>query len=365
MSVINRPLVVQILNTFISGQPMNCVIHPASCKQGYFTMTKKIIIMTLVVLIGIFFSYTSWATCTATSGAPDFNLSANQFPPLDPRTPINGTLAQLTMYASNTAGLRDVSCTTDASNGATLSSDFTHLGGELYDTGLPGIAMRIKIGEGVSTAYIPGTLSPPGDVTWAIFAAPVTIELIRSGDIIEAGNIAPNTLTRALITGHGDFNVFNVQMLGPLTVTLLQPTCSAITPTMTVDLGTVSLMDFNPQGRTMPKDFTIDLDCTGVAGTTGVYVTLSDASNPGNNTTQLNLSPDSDALGIALEVHNQYGVVSFGPDLSGTGNPGQWFDGIAGIGSYSIPLSVNYVRLPGPIKGGSANSGVTYTLNYD
>lgn len=148
MSVINRPLVVQILNTFISGQPMNCVIHPASCKQGYFTMTKKIIIMTLVVLIGIFFSYTSWATCTATSGAPDFNLSANQFPPLDPRTPINGTLAQLTMYASNTAGLRDVSCTTDASNGATLSSDFTHLGGELYDTGLPGIAMRIKIGEG-------------------------------------------------------------------------------------------------------------------------------------------------------------------------------------------------------------------------
>lgn len=115
----------------------------------------------------------------------------------------------------------------------------------------------------------------------------------------------------------------------------------------------------------MPKDFTIDLDCTGVAGTTGVYVTLSDASNPGNNTTQLNLSPDSDALGIALEVHNQYGVVSFGPDLSGTGNPGQWFDGIAGIGSYSIPLSVNYVRLPGPIKGGSANSGVTYTLNYD
>ena len=94
-------------------------------------------------------------------------------------------------------------------------------------------------------------------------------------------------------------------------------------------------------------------------------VTLTDANNPANLTTQLNLSPDSGAQGIALEVHNKFGAVSFGPDLSGTGNPGQWLDGAAGVGSYSIPLSVNYVRLPGPIKGGTANSGVTYTLNYD
>ena len=125
------------------------------------------------------------------------------------------------------------------------------------------------------------------------------------------------------------------------------------------------MADFNSSGRTTPQDFAINLTCTGGTSTRNVHVTLTDANNPGNTTTQLNLSPDSDALGIALEVNNRHGLVNFGPDLSGTGNPGQWFDGAAGVGSYSIPLSVNYVRLPGPIKGGSANSGVTYTLNYD
>ena len=54
MSVINRPRVVQILNTFISSKLMKCVIHPASCKQGHFTITTKTIIMPLVVLGGSF-----------------------------------------------------------------------------------------------------------------------------------------------------------------------------------------------------------------------------------------------------------------------------------------------------------------------
>ena len=151
----------------------------------------------------------------------------------------------------------------------------------------------------------------------------------------------------------------------PWTVTLLRPTCQVNTPNISVDLGEVSIIDFNTLGRTQPVDFSIDLDCTGGTDTTNVYVTMTDASNPGNTTSLLGLTPGSDAQGIALEVNNRNGQVTFGPDLSGTGNPGQWLDGDTAAGSYSIPLSVNYVRLPGPIKGGTANSGVTYTLNYD
>lgn len=347
---------------------MNIRLNSKPAKHQILTVFfKRAVLIVTLISTGIF-SQLALATCTAVSGAPDFNLSANQFAPLDPRTPINGILAQLTMYASNTAGRRRVQCTSDAASTANLSSDFIHLGGELYDTGLVGIAMRIRIGEGSNIVYLPNSLTPPGTsdtAPWDIFSVPVTIELIRTGDIIAAGTIDPRIMARALITAHGDFNLFNIQMLGPLTVTLLQPTCSVITPSMTVDLGAVSIEDFNTQSRTTPQDFTIDLNCTGVAGTTDVYVTLTDANNPGNATTQLNLSPDSDAEGIALEVNNRLGVVTFGPDLAGTGNPGQWLEGTAGIGSFTIPLSVNYVRLPGHIKGGTANSGVTYTLNYD
>ena len=192
------------------------------------------------------------------------------------------------------------------------------------------------------------------------------ISLIKTGEIYTDGQILPNAvLIRGNLYENNNFNFLNVRLAAPINVTILRPTCAVNRPDINVDLGAVSVADFNSSGRTTPQDFAINLTCTGGTSTRNVHVTLTDANNPGNTTTQLNLSPDSDALGIALEVNNRHGLVNFGPDLSGTGNPGQWFDGAAGVGSYSIPLSVNYVRLPGPIKGGSANSGVTYTLNYD
>ncbi len=156
-----------------------------------------------------------------------------------------------------------------------------------------------------------------------------------------------------------------IHMDAPWQLTLLRPTCEVTTPNITVDLGQISMADFDATGQTRPIDFGINLDCIGGTDTTNVHVTLTDANNPSNTTSQLSLAPGSEAQGIALEVNNRNGLVTFGPDLSGIGNPGQWLDGAAAAGNYSIPLSVNYVRLPGPIKGGTANSGVIYTLNYD
>ena len=342
---------------------MNTLTYRAPRKFYCPAKTAKKIIMTLVVMGGSFFSYAALASCTVTSGSPEFNLPSVQFPPLDPRTPINGVLATITTYADNTAGLFSADCT--AVKSTRLKTDFINIGGELYSTELSGIAMRIKIGDPSSWAYVPNSISGVNNTNYTIYSVPTEIELIRTGDFMEAGLIPAKVLATGYSPTNEDFIAFNVNMLAPLTITILQPTCSAITPNMNINLGTVNIADFNAQGRTTPKDFTIDLNCTGVAGTTGVHVTLTDANNPANLTTQLNLSPDSGAQGIAFEVHNKFGIVSFGPDLSGTGNPGQWLDGAAGVGSYSIPLSVNYVRLPGPIKGGTANSGVTYTLNYD
>ena len=337
------------------------IYHTQKISLNLKKLVKLLVIQT-TILGGFFYIQSVVASCTIISGSPDFFISGHIFPPLDPRTPINGTLAKRITYAYSTAGGLKTYCTSTGST-ATLTSDFTHISGELYDTALPGISMRIKIGDSANYAYLPGVISNTGQ--WEIYAVPVEIELIKTSNSITAGNIPSRTLARAHLTAENNFNVFNVTMTAPLTVAILQPTCSAKIPNSTVTLGDVSVLDFNTQGRTKLKDFTIDLDCTGVAGTTNVYVTLTDANNPGNTTRQLKLAPDSSAQGIALEMTNRYGLVNFGPDLAGIGNPGQWFDGTTGIGSYSIPLSVNYIRLPGPIKAGTANAGVTYTLNYD
>lgn len=340
---------------------MNCFLFRRSCKARHFVnIIKSLTLVTVVMSAGIY-SQISLASCVINSGSTEFNLPPVQFPPLDPRTPINDVLATINTYAANTAGQSNIICT--EREPTPLRTEFTHISGLLYDTGLSGIAMRIKIGDYTKEAYIPNSLKFAG--LFNAFAVPVQIELIRTDDFIETGVIPAKVLATSYSPVNDDFVLFNVNMLAPITISLMQPTCSATTPNMTVNLGTVSIADFNIQGRTTPKDFTIDLDCAGVAGTTNVHVTLTDANNPGNTTTQLGLSPDSDALGIALEVNNKFGAVTFGPDLEGIGNPGQWLEGTAGVGSFSIPLSVNYVRLPGPIKGGTANSGITYTLNYD
>ena len=342
---------------------MDNFLRRNACKYMRFTSLIKYLTLTAVVMSAGIYSQISRASCVITSGSPEFNLPSVPVPPLDPRTPINGVLATINMYAANTAGQFSASCTELRST--KLRTEFTHISGELYDTGLSGVAMRIKIGDLYNWAYVPNSLNGADSKIYNIFAVPTQIEFIRTGDIIEAGIIPAKVLATGYSPTNDDFVGFNVNMLAPLPITIMQPTCSVTTPNMTVNIGNVSIADFNTLGRTTPKDFTIDLNCTGTAGTTNVHVTLTDANNPGNTSSQLNLSPDSDALGIALEVHNKFGVVNFGPDLNGIGNPGQWLDGSTGVGNYSIPLSVNYVRLPGPIKGGSANSGVTYTLNYD
>ena len=342
---------------------MNTSLYRKLCNYSPLNNSIYLLTLTATLITTGGYSPASLASCTITSGSPEFNLPPVQFPPLDPRTPINGVLATLTTYADNTAGQFTANCSEFRST--RLRTEFTNISGELYDTGLSGIAMRIQIGDARDRAYVPNELPNQDNYLYSIYAVPTQIELIRTGDLMEPGVIPAKVLATGYSPPNGDFIGFNVNMLAPLKITILQPTCSIITPNMNINLGTVNIADFNTQGRTTSKDFTIDLSCTGVSGTTDVYVTLTDANNPANVTTQLNLSPDSGAQGIALEVNNKFGAVSFGPDLSGTGNPGQWLDGTAGVGSYSIPLSVNYVRLPGPIKGGTANSGVTYTLNYD
>ena len=356
---------------------MNTLTYRAPRKFHCPAKTAKKIIMTLVVMGGSFFSYAALASCTVggaidrlLTNAPTWNIQ------VDGSAPINTFLYHLSL--SSSAPDTSATCIGGPLE-VTVNSDFPVIGSwngnYIYDTGIPGIGMVIHFVNAYSSGNTPFVGNLPilveqgyitGDTAYIKSSAQYIISLIKIGDIYTDGYISPSTtLLRGNISTHGDFNYFNVRLANPVNVKILRPTCSVDRPNFTVVLGNVSVSNFNASGRTTPINFTIDLTCAGGTSTSNVHVTLTDASNPGNTSTQLNLSPDSGAQGIVFEVHNKFGIVSFGPDLSGTGNPGQWLDGAAGVGSYSIPLSVNYVRLPGPIKGGTANSGVTYTLNYD
>ena len=326
---------------------------------------------------GSFFSYAAQASCTISGSIERLLTSAPTWDvQVDGSVPTGTVLYILPLRSSDPETL--TTCIGDIP-AASIDSDYpvigSHNGKNLYDTSIPGIGMKIYMLNEYTAAPTRYTIQLPSIIpasyisTEAVYIKPSAnyeIALFKTGDIYTDGRIPTSTvLIRGNIINHGDFNFVNIRLANPINVKILRPTCSVNRPNITVDLGEVSVPDFNASGRTTPKDFTIDLTCAGGTSTSNVHVTLTDANNPGNVTTQLNLSSNSGAQGIALEVHNKFGAVSFGPDLSGTGNPGQWLDGAAGVGSYSIPLSVNYVRLPGPIKGGTANSGVTYTLNYD
>ena len=330
------------------------------------TVPAKQCLMAIFLLGNCIFSSKALALCTS-EGILELPITKDIFnrgwtSEIDSSLPI-GSVLDTFQLQTDAAFQGKVTCTGDLPI-IRVTATFPIYSGNIYQTGIPGIGITITAnfnGQGP----LPNEYSKTEHTFQLSTYEHYFIQLIKIGYIPAGGQIFSHSLLQGHIINHDNLLIVNSELSQPWKVILKRPTCAVTTPNFTVNLGDISITDFHADGRTKPKNFNIDLDCTGGTNSADIYVTLTDASNPGNSSSQLNLSPDSGAQGIALEVNNRYGTVNFGPDLEGIGNPGQWLDGTTGIGSYSIPLSVNYIRLPGPIKAGTANAGVTYTLNYD
>ena len=342
---------------------MNNITYRSAYKPWRFIKIAK-----YTALISIFLSSSTvckvaLADCTYTGDTDiifdDYRTSNPII--IDSSLPTGATLGSLIVAETSANGI-DIVCTTYPVTTKTTSV-YPEISPGLFQTGIDGIGMKL-ISHNQPSGFLPLNLIATGYTR--ILSGPVyTFIFIKTGYIPAGGQLNPGLFSENRNITDGNSLVASFYIPQPIILNLLRPTCAVNTPNFTVDLGEVNIADFDVSGRTFPKNFSIDLTCTGGTNSADVLVTLTDADNPANATSQLDLSPDSTAQGIALEVNNRFGLVRFGPDLEGVGNPGQWNDGATGEGSYSIPLSVNYVRLPGPIKGGTANSGVTYTLNYD
>lgn len=367
MSLINGAGAVQVLNIFRAGKIMKNTEFNTPCKQGYLERTIKAILLIGLTASIYITSFSAVAECTPfdpLSLPIDRHRGSNWTYEIDASLPTGSTLTQLIIEASNKP-VNSFTCTGDAPI-VRYESGFPYSGDDIYQTGIPGIGMKITASPyGNLPMDITRERYPGYDYFITDYYYVYIIKLIKTGYIPAGGQIFGYPLLRSYLINYENTPFTSSSLTQPLNIILKRPTCSINTPNFSANLGEVSISDFNTDGRTLPKQFSIDLNCEGGTKSADIYVTLTDANNPTNITSRLDLSPDSTAQGIALEVNNRFGVVNFGPDVEGLGNPGQWNDGSTAAGSYSIPLSVNYVRLPGPIKGGSANSGVTYTLNYD
>ncbi|QKH36379.1 fimbrial protein [Achromobacter pestifer] len=148
------------------------------------------------------------------------------------------------------------------------------------------------------------------------------------------------------------------------------PTCSISSAgPIKASLGSFPAKSFKGVGSTSPaRPVNIDLKCNG--GDPGMsaeaHVTLTDATNTGNRSNVLTLSPDSQAKGVGIEVLKGDTVLAYGPDSNATGNLNQWHAGTisTGMSTFSIPLTARYVQTDPVVTPGSANGRATFTMSY-
>ncbi len=144
--------------------------------------------------------------------------------------------------------------------------------------------------------------------------------------------------------------------------------CKVSTPdTVSIALGehiTTSLPAVNGTFGGYPVE--VQLNCQkGVVP----WMTITDVSNSGNTTNILQLTADSTAKGVGVQVfYNNEGVAKrFGPDRASKGNTNQFFLGgktATDNSLVSIPLNFKYIRTQSAVTPGTANAAATVTFSY-
>lgn len=139
-------------------------------------------------------------------------------------------------------------------------------------------------------------------------------------------------------------------------------TCTVSTTSVNVTLPEIAGRDvpsINSTAGSTP--FSIKLNCP---QTINIYMTLTDASNVGNQTGVLGGMPSSAVRGVALQIMSGSNVVKFGPDSFSANNTNQFLVGSKVAGSITIPFTVSYIRTATTVTPGVLKSAATFTMSY-
>jgi type 1 fimbria pilin len=237
----------------------------------------------------------------------------------------------------------------------------------VWATGMAGIGVRVSNGNTVFSGYAKNDFAPavPKGAANTTYTATFTFQyqLVKTAAQVTTGGPLNVSQMFYLISHDVPNNVDSgVQgQTGINNTTITVATCSVMTNPVNVMLPTLSANTLNAAGTTGgATDFQIQLQCGAGAN---VHVTLTDATNPGNTTSQLTLTSDSGASGVRLQILKSDGsAVTFGPDSAAAGNPGQWLAGSADSTS-AIPLTAQYIST-GAVTPGTVKASATFTLSY-
>jgi type 1 fimbria pilin len=240
----------------------------------------------------------------------------------------------------------------------------------VWNTGIAGIGIRV-----IDVTYGNKVLSTLNLGGWGDFGTPITNTTAFSGSFTFTYQLVK---TAAQVTTGGALNIpqlftlvshnipANITSATQATISvnntsIVATTCTVTTPSVNVALPSVNASALSPVGTTSGNTgLSIGLSCQAGAN---VYVTLTDASSPGNTTSNLTLASGSTATGVSLRVLNSSGApVSYGPDSAVAGNPNQWLVG-ASASTTRIPLTAQYIST-GTVGPGTVKGIATFTMSY-
>lgn len=148
-----------------------------------------------------------------------------------------------------------------------------------------------------------------------------------------------------------------------------KPTCRVTTPSVAINMGTVAGTAFGGPGSLAGEgQGTLSLNCSGGTGENLIArITVTDQTRPANRATDLTLTPDSSAKGIALRLFYNNTAIAYGPDSAAPGNPNQWqlFSTSAVSDTpYNFVIRARYVQAGDSVVPGTANGRATFTMSY-
>jgi type 1 fimbria pilin len=260
---------------------------------------------------------------------------------------------------------------------ATVNGTEISAGSGIYQTSVSGIGVSFYVVSGsgqtlitsTNGGYTSGTISAPGNGTLPGIQA----NMVVTGQVVSGYSLSslPSVTVTFTPTGSCGFTtgIANTLATSASNSAVVPITCTVTTPSVSVNLPTVSLATLSSVGTTAADTaFPIGLSCASGAN---VYITLSDATTPANTSSLLTLASNSTAQGIKLRILNSTGPVAFGPDSAAAGTTHQWFLG-ASSSVNGVSLTVQYYRddtnpsgtAPATLSAGSVHAQATFTMSY-
>jgi type 1 fimbria pilin len=317
------------------------------------------------------------AAAPAVAQTVNFSPGALSFSPAGPYSvPRDAAVGSQLARAQASAAATGITCAlveTATVNGTEISA-----GSGVYQTSVSGIGVSFYVVNGPSQTlitssgggYTSGTISAPGNGP----LPGVQVNLVVTGQVVSGYSLSglPSVSVTFTPTGSCSWStgITNTLSTSAGNSAVVPVTCAVTTPSVSVNLPSVSLSALSAVGSTAGDTaFPIGLSCASGAN---VYVTLSDVTTPANTSSLLTLASSSTAQGIKLRILNSSAApIAFGPDSSLAGTTHQWFVGTSSTVN-NIPLTVQYYRddtnpagtLPATLAAGSVRAQATFTMSY-